>query len=374
MFDPSNNPRPARDAALDGLRGVAISLVLWRHLLAAYLPAGHDSWLGWLKAATNLSWCGVDLFFVLSGYFIGGILMDQRDAPRLARTFYLRRAVRILPLYYVTLGATFLVIALRALGAYHEFAPWVYATFLTNFALAGTQTWDWLPLSVLWSLAVEEQFYLLAPWIVRAISASNLPWMLFALAVGAEAGRMIILLAFPDGHFAAHVLTPFRMDGLALGALVAWSVRQPTAKPFYARLARNWERVLATGAIALATLSLLRPADGSPMLCLAGYGTLAVVFSMTLAVVVGVRPSALNAPLCARPLVHLGRHSYFVYLWHSLIGGGVIAMLGGPHFSLNSLPALGAVVLAVAATWGAAVLSWRFFEGPLVELGHRQAY
>jgi peptidoglycan/LPS O-acetylase OafA/YrhL len=69
------------------LRGVAIALVLWHHLFAADLPAGRGSWLGYLRAGTGLAWCGVDLFFVLSGYFIGGILIDQRQSPRLARVF-----------------------------------------------------------------------------------------------------------------------------------------------------------------------------------------------------------------------------------------------------------------------------------------------
>ena len=231
MCAAADHPTAARDSALDGLRGIAIGLVLWHHLLATYLPVGRGSWLGWLRAGTGLAWCGVDLFFVLSGFFIGGILIDRRDSPRLARVFYLRRAVRIMPLYYVTLVVTLLAIVVRVPGAYHEFAPWVYATFLTNFALAHTHTWDWLPLSVLWSLAIEEQFYLTAPWVVRVISPSRLPWLAAGLALGAWMARGILLLWFPSGNFAAHVLMPLRMDGLALGALVAWAVRHDTARP-----------------------------------------------------------------------------------------------------------------------------------------------
>jgi peptidoglycan/LPS O-acetylase OafA/YrhL len=110
------------------------------------------------------------------------------------------------------------------------------------------------------------------------------------------------------------------------------------------------------------------------LLCLAGYTLLAVVFALVVAVVAGVRPPALNALLSARPLAHLGRHSYFVYLWHALIGTGLIRALGGADFCLNSPAALGVVALAIAATWGAAIVSWNFFEAPFVAWGQRQRY
>jgi peptidoglycan/LPS O-acetylase OafA/YrhL len=374
MCATADRPTGARDSALDGLRGIAIGLVLWHHLLAASLPLGRDSWLGWLRAGTGLAWCGVDLFFVLSGFFIGGILIDRRDSPRLARVFYLRRAMRILPLYYVTLGVTFLAIAARMPGGYHEFSPWVYATFLTNFALASTQTWDWLPLSVLWSLAIEEQFYLTAPWVVRAISPSRLPWLVAGLAAGAWLARALLLVGFPSGNFAAHVLMPLRMDGLALGALVAWAVRHEAARPFFALLTRRWPGVLGLGFAALAVIALLHPREGSPLLCLVGYTLLATVFALVVAIVAGVRPPMLVGLLSARPLAHLGRHSYFIYLWHALIGTGIVRELGGADFRLSSPVGLGIVALAIAATWGAATVSWRFFEAPFIAWGQQHRY
>lgn len=363
-----------RDAALDGLRGAAIALILWRHLAEAFLPAGRGSWLGWLRAGTDLSWCGVDLFFVLSGFFIGGILIDRRDSPRLCRVFYLRRALRILPIYTLTLAAIFAAIALRLPAAYHEFPAWVYALFLTNFWLAHAGTWDWLPLSVLWSVAVEEQFYLAAPWIVRLLPPSSLPWCATGLALLCWAARVALLLVFPGGRFAFHVLMPLRMDGLALGVLLAWAVRHGVSRRFFTRLGARWKTWLAGATLALAGLAALRPAEGSPTLCLFGYALIAAYFALVLAIVAGVRPPALNRLLAFRPLAHLGRHSYFIYLWHGLIGLGVIRLLAGGHFQLNSPAGLAVVALAVAATWGAAMVSWKFFEGPLVAWGHRHAY
>ena len=111
----------ARNTALDGLRGIAIAMVLWHHLVEPNLPLGHASPLGWLRAATGLSWAGVDLFFTLSGFLIGGILIDHRISPHFTRVFYLRRAVRILPLYYLTLAVMAAAILCRLPGSYHIF-------------------------------------------------------------------------------------------------------------------------------------------------------------------------------------------------------------------------------------------------------------
>jgi peptidoglycan/LPS O-acetylase OafA/YrhL len=367
-------PSPGRNDALDGLRGLAIAMVLWLHFVQQYLPPGRGSWLGWLRAATGMSWAGVDLFFTLSGFFIGGILIDQRESPRLISVFYLRRAVRILPVYYATLAVIAAAIVVGLPGSYHLFPPWVYALFLTNFAFALAKAWDWLPLSVLWTLAVEEQFYLTAPWVVRAIPRSRIPWLAVGLALLAELLRAAMLIAYPAGHLALHVLTPFRMDALALGVLAAWAVRSDAAEGFFRGLRSRWRAWLVLALASLGGLGLLQPPLGSPALALYGYLLIAMVFTLVVLIIAKVRPPGLNGFLASRPLAHLGRHSYFIYLWHGLLGGALIRWLGGPDFTLNSAAGAGIVVLAVAATWAAAAASWRWFEGPLVAWGHRQRY
>lgn len=365
---------PSRIAELDGLRGLAIGLVMWHHMVEFSLPPGRETWLGWLRAVTNLSWCGVDLFFVLSGFFIGGILLDQRASPRLARVFYLRRAVRILPLYYVTLLVIFACTALGLAHSWQLFPPWVYALFLTNFYLAGHQAWDWLPLSVLWSLAVEEQFYLVAPWVVRALRSAVFPWLAIGLVFAALLLRGFWIGLFPENYFAVHVLMPMRMDALALGALVAWAVRAEGLRGFWSRFARSWPRWLGLGLTLLAGLALLRPREGGRLLAAGGYTLLALVFALVVAVVAGVRPAGLCRLLAWRPLALLGRHSYFLYLWHGLLGLGLIRWWGGENFRLSTFPALFIVVVAAVATWLAAGLSWKFFEAPLIRWGQRHSY
>jgi peptidoglycan/LPS O-acetylase OafA/YrhL len=365
---------PERWGELDGLRGLAIALVLWHHLVAPALPSAHESWLGWIRIAMNLAWCGVDLFFVLSGFLIGGILIDRRDSPRLVGTFYLRRAARILPLYYLTLAVALSLHRWGYPDSFQLFPGWVYGTFLTNFALAAEQAWDWLPLSVLWSLAIEEQFYLAAPWVARMLPPARLPWFAGGMALLALLLRLGLLAWFPEGHFAAHVLMPMRMDGLALGLLAAWMVRAEGARPARERLTAGWRRFLGLGALGIAALALLRPEPGGLALCLWGYSLLAVFFAGVVLIATAVRPPRLSRVLTWTPLTHLGRCSYFVYLWHALIGGAVIRWLGGSPFRLESMPGLAAVAAAIAATWIAAAFSWRYLEGPLVAWGHRRTY
>lgn len=373
-----NLPPPVHDQAriaeLDGLRGLAIGLIMWHHLVENFLPPGNGSWLGWLRVASNLSWCGVDLFFVLSGFFIGGILLDQRGSPRLARVFYLRRAVRILPLYYGTLAVAFICVHLGLPGAGHLFPEWVYAAFLTNFYLAAHGSWDWLPLSVLWSLAIEEQFYLAAPWIVRTLKPPALPWLALGLVCAAPLLRLAGIAFYPGHSLAVHVLMPMRVDALALGALVAWVLRAGQPRGFWTGLFRLWPHSLGLGLALLAGLTLLRAKEGSEFMAAGGYTLLALVFALIVAVVAGVRPAGFNRLLAWRPLVLLGRHSYFLYLWHGLLGLGLIRWWGGPRFQINSLSA-GCIILgAVALTWLAAGVSWRFFESPLIRWGQRHTY
>jgi peptidoglycan/LPS O-acetylase OafA/YrhL len=368
------DPAESRIAELDGLRGLAIAAVLWHHLVAPYLIPGRESWQGWLVGATNLAWSGVDLFFVLSGFFIGGILLDHRDSPRLCRTFYLRRAVRILPLYYLTLGCLFLAVVFGLPHADNSFPWWSYAAFLTNFLQAGSGHWDWLPLSVLWSLAVEEQFYLAAPWIVRWLKLSWLPGFLAGLVGGALLLRLAMLWLLPEAHLARHVLMPMRMDALAAGALVAWLIRQQAAGPALAHLRRHGQSWLTVAALPAAGLTLLWPREGGAVLAGGGYTLLAAGFALVVLISVAGQPRWLGRVLRLAPLVRLGRHSYFLYLWHGLLGAGLIRWLGGPDFLLDSPPNLLVPAVALGATWLAAVVSWRWFETPFLRWGRRHAY
>jgi peptidoglycan/LPS O-acetylase OafA/YrhL len=366
--------RNERNQALDGLRGIAIAMVVCVHLVTPYLPLGRGSVLGWLRAISDIGWCGVDLFFALSGFFIGGILIDNRSSRNLVKVFYLRRAARILPLYYATLATLGILILAGMQGSYHLFHPWVYATFLSNFAFASINGWDWLPLSVLWSLAVEEQFYLAAPWIARIVPAARVPALAIGLALTAEAARIGFVLVRPGVSLALHVLTPFRMDALALGVFAAWFVREDGGKAVVRFIELRWRMLLTIGLVFIAFVDVRRPPLGSRFLAVVGYLPLAMLCSLVVAVVARFRPPAICRVLENPLLVNLGRHAYFIYLWHGIIGVEVIRRLGGPNFELHSMGAAGVVALAISATWAASILSWKWFEGPIVAWSRRESY
>lgn len=364
----------SRAPEFDGLRGVAIGMVVWHHLFAPWLPANTLSPLGWLRAGTDIAWTGVDLFFVLSGFFIGGILLDRWQSPRFARIFYLRRSLRILPLYYISLAAIFAAIWMKWPGAYHSQPPAYYLLFLTNFGLAQINQWDWGPLSVLWSLAVEEQFYLTAPWVMRIITPARVAWLALAMVIGAPLIRVGMEAQWPQFVLARHVLVFARMDTLALGVLVAWAVRTPAAGRHLDTLARHWITVVTLAAAVFALLAVLRFREGEAERIWYGYSLVALVCALVVATVAGCCPPKMGRFLSFHPLAVLGRHSYFIYLWHCLIGVGVIRMLGGAGFSLRTPSDFLVPIAGFAATWLAAALSWHFLEEPLINWSHRYSY
>ena len=183
--------------------------------------------LHFIGCATIQTWSGVDLFFVLSGFLIGGILIDAKGSEHYFRTFYIRRAFRILPIYTVACLAYFPVARLTAY-AFHAAGmkaamPWyIYATFTQNFWLANGRWYVWL--SPTWSLAIEEQFYLTLPLLIWMLPARNLRKTLIAGVAAIFVFRYAMFLHYPKWSPAAfYVLAPFRADGLLMGVIGARS-------------------------------------------------------------------------------------------------------------------------------------------------------
>src|SRR5436190_1183897 len=203
---------------LDAIRGVAILMVIFHNQTPKY-PSLH------LQRIFANGWMGVDLFFVLSGFLITGILIDAPHSADYFGNFYARRCLRIWPLYYALLLFMFVVIPrvqpASAVDLFERSSPWwSYPLFLQNF-LVRIPTNAAGPLAVTWSLAIEEQFYLVWPWVVRYSSLAQLR-RLALLVIGLSPALRLALSAYGVNLY-TNVFC--RLDGLMAGALLALVVR-----------------------------------------------------------------------------------------------------------------------------------------------------
>jgi len=342
-----------RVAELDGIRAIAIWLVLLIHALAtASATRAAASFHGWQAALWQVvahGWLGVDLFFVLSGFLITGILLDANVRPNYFGNFYLRRALRILPVLLVVLSVMALIY--RGPAAYFGLA----LLFCANVAgLLGVATPPGL--GPLWSLAVEEQFYLFWPGLVRVCSVQRLALLATAIVVA----EPLIRLAFwtPEAQF----YTWMRCDGLALGALVAIWVRNRRSQPSVSlRLALGWV-VLA---VALGIVELL--VRSSVLSSSLRTSEADLVFAAAILSAYTLRGSRWTAPLRSAPAAFFAATSYCAYVVHAplfnLIDGLGLTRSDSP-FVAGALRGLYGYPLV----FGIAALSRRFLEEPFLRL------
>jgi peptidoglycan/LPS O-acetylase OafA/YrhL len=361
---------------LDGLRGLAILLVLFRHTVR-YM--GPDNLVDQaVSSLMNIGWAGVDLFFVLSGFLITGILYDSKGGQHYFRNFYIRRALRIFPLYYGFLALLFLV--LPQFYEYHggrfgtllENQHW-YWTYMVN-VLASVASTSSTPLNTthLWSLAVEEQFYIVWPAVVllctRRVLVAVCAWMVVAsLAV-----RMALIYADGGGNDAAYMLMPARMDTLALGALLALLARDSGGLPRLMRWAR-WGAVLSGGIIALLIGANLGLKQYDVTTQTVGYTGIAVLATCVLALVLDARPGSRTYRAFDQGWLRaLGKYSYAIYLFHYPLLNYfryVYRMREVPELLGSAIPAQFALTLTVSvASFVLAWLSWHLYEKHFLKL------
>ncbi|MGH3183818.1 MAG: acyltransferase family protein, partial [Streptosporangiaceae bacterium] len=323
--------------------------------------------------ASNLGWIGVDLFFVLSGYLITTILLESRSRPGYFATFYARRTLRIFPIYFLLLAGY--IVAARVFGGPQPWAYWgMHAAFVSstvehfhswNFA---APAWVYGGATVLWSLSIEEQFYLFWAPVVRWLRPAAL-WVVLGVAViGAPWLRFNIHTQF----FPEYRFLPARCDTLAWGALLALALQQWRREP---AALRRW-LAGAGGAAALAVGALLVGTGGrreSLAFATWGYSALALAFAAAVgtAVLTTGRGGLAGRALRCRTVRYVGKISYTTYLVHYpilLLVGGWLAFAG--HGT-------GGVLLrnlaSLAATLALAAASWRWLEAPILRFKDRWA-
>jgi len=325
LADRGHNPSPSfrnseRIPELDGLRGLAIFMVILYHYIG-YPPHGAShTWPSRIGTILGQGATGVDLFFVLSGFLIGGILLGTRESPRYYRTFYLRRFHRIIPLYYgwiLLFGFLWLVARKWGGPAGADFSTvtpyWAYFLFLQNYFFGSTavQAYWLIPT---WSLAVEEQFYLLAPPLIRNLSKGRLATLLAAVVVLSLALRIYLSIAFGPHHgdwgiFAAYFWTPSRADDLALGVLAAIVWSYPQAKQWIQQNVKYFYALLCMFAAALLVMLYWLVNPSSLVSATYGRSIYGLLFVSLLLVLLADRTSPLATVFRWSPLRELGKIS-----------------------------------------------------------------
>lgn len=352
---------------LDGLRGIAVIGVMFFHF--AMSPAAPSRLNDLLIRVSRFGWVGVDLFFVLSGFLITGILIDAKSSAHYFRNFYARRTVRIFPLYYGVLALFYLIAPhtnlypAEGVAAAERYQAW-YWLYASNFLIAFHNGWVFEQFTHFWSLAVEEHFYLIWPAIVYFVKPAKLGWV----CAGFIIGGLVVRGFFEQFHFNmyyAHLLTPSRVDSLAMGGLIAVLARRGKGLAEM-RLAAKCVAVLCivgTGII------YLRVHDFNPKFSLVrtvGFSVLALMFGAILVISMTGRSNGLaSRVLGGRVLRFFGKYSYGLYIFHVLIVPPVREWAPAVRMA-GHVGAFGGLAVHIAVCFlvsiAMALLSWHLFE------------
>lgn len=351
---------------LDGIRGLAI-LIVTLYRFSKEIPT--DGWIGkTLHSAFAFGDRGVDLFFVLSGFLITGILLDAKGKDHYFRNFFARRSLRIFPLYFFALALFLLVFGSFSSGAEmfqsareNQLFLW---TYLANVKMSLDAAWCFGSLDHFWSLAVEEHFYLVWPFVVFLFSRRFLLRLATLLAIAGAGGRMLYAMVSENG-VAPDVLTIFRCDALLIGSAVALQIRAPAGlRPW---LKYTW------GVFGMCLLlGIVCGITGKRAFTISHTLWPLIWACVLIWLLVGTRTSGLAKLFDLRPLRKLGKFSYAMYVFQSPlipITAGVISVATFSSWIGNEIAGnLAYIATMFGLTYGAALLSWNLLERHCLQL------
>jgi len=375
---PADNASSAHISVLDGVRGLAICLILIFHFMPNYPMPNRPLELVKKLAATG--WSGVDLSFVLSGLLITDVLLRSRGKANAVRSFYSRRFLRVMPLYLGSLVFVFGVLPLfvrsgvdPSFDALREYQGWYWALsanvvcFLHGFPAMQSSTVD---LGHYWVLAVIQQSYFLWPLLVWNSSERKLPWIAIAV-IGLSLSLRIAGMCFLDGSFRDNVFyqTPTCMDSFAFGVLLA---------VFFRRGSVGWLRRAAIGILPITAAIILflfvkKGLWENGVVHCVGLTLISLAYASLIVLLRTGAPGSLGVRLIDnRVFRFFGKYSYGLYVFHGLM----VPLLDRwiPSDKLLELfhsPVLAAVVCLTAkvgASLVVAMISWRLIEAPCLRL------
>jgi peptidoglycan/LPS O-acetylase OafA/YrhL len=371
----------SRIPELDGLRGIAVLFILCFHFLD--VPGGPPaSSLSRFQRLFSMDWIGVNLFFVLSGFLIGGILLNVRKSPSYFRTFYIRRFFRIVPLYYIWIFGYVLLVATAGnqLSSHEATAPQAHISlarqffFVQNFAFDQNVGLAFAWFAATWSLAVEEQFYLVSPFLVRFLSTRSLSMVLGSAVLAAPFIRFFVRSHMSHGSLMAYALTPCRVDDLAFGILVAIAWRNPSVRQWLSSHVAAIHSLLGFLFIGAIGWWKWEPDLYRVAMQWVGYTWIGLFFTVLLLAVL-VRPASLLGWVTRmRWLRELGKVSYCAYIIHMTVNLFCHILITGNAPQISNWYGALATLCAVVLTYAIAKLSWIFFENPLLRYGHKFRY
>jgi peptidoglycan/LPS O-acetylase OafA/YrhL len=359
---------------LDGLRGMAILLVLLHHGLGFEATSRGDALLKLLFAGPY-GWCGVDLFFVLSGFLITGILLDTKNSRSYFQSFYMRRVLRIFPLYYGALALYFYVLpsfSTWAATAFHGTARdriWFWSYLMNYRTISPT-----VPLGHFWSLCIEEQFYLFWPLCVWMCNRR----VLGGICAGLVAGSLLLRVALLRNGFnydQTHFFTITRLDSLALGAAIAIAARSGLLLRMRNNGILQWSFwCLATGLVAMAILTTGLPRNNA-MVETYGLTLLDCFFAAGLAALLTAKESSLACRFFNNGILRsFGKYSYAMYVfnWPIVVfcfqrvssGSRSLPLVAGSQVPVACIFAVATIVL----TYLTAMASYHAYEKHFLKL------
>ena len=375
---PVNKTSLQKFSELDGLRGIAVLMVMAFHIFnraPGYL-IDNQTFIITLNKIAQIGWAGVDIFFVLSGFLITSILLNTKNTPHYFKNFYARRILRISPLYFLVIGAIliFLPFITPHANVHGGQASWPYFLFsLQNWLVIHALKLGVYPTPAnpLWSLAIEEQFYLIWPMLVFFISRRKLVFLTIAILVGS----LIFRLLFVQLAGMSRDTAPFlyfssitRLDGFAVGALLAIAYQSEHWKRIFARY--SWLLLIVVLPVIAAIMIYSRntnPLQIDYYLNTWGYSLIALAAGAILVILTTGSSETIPRRFFRNDaLSFFGKYSYAMYLLHFPIMLMVLNMDFARHRGEQSWFIF--VFLTFGLTILGSLLTWNLLEKPMLKL------
>jgi peptidoglycan/LPS O-acetylase OafA/YrhL len=354
--------------ALDGVRGLAIVMVLAVHFIGNTEPTNAIEHV--FTFVAGYGEYGVDLFFVLSGFLITGILYEAREGAHYFRNFYVRRSLRIFPLYYGVLAVVFLILplipffnrpSLQYLEA-HQIWAWLYGV---NVYVAKSGDFNMTYIQHFWSLAVEEHFYFVWPLVVWLAPGRAL-LRVSAAIIGLSLVLRITSVVLGVNPVAIYVLTPYRLDALVLGGFLSIYARQPGGMATIERLLKPVTIGLAVLLVASFGFNKITPVGVELLRPIRNVTITALLAALLLGALTAGKDSAFGAVFRGSFLRFFGKYSYGLYVFHHFVSmyfvrhmtEFTLAQKVGSHSLAVFLQASGGLALSIAVS----LASFHLFE------------